>query len=369
MCNLVVLQRYFYREIFVLSILVSLSLVGILALYRGGEVLQELAGEGIDFLGFLVLVLTSVPELMELLLPVGFLVAILSILHRLRESKELLISLLSGVRPWEMMRPFLVMGVGVGLLTSLLSFYVAPMSREASDETLRDMLSDRWSSLVKPGRFVNFLKDMTVYAHGRDEDGVLEGVVLDDARDGFGHVVAADRAVLDQQGKNLLVLLRGVTVMRKEQRLRLEGLQVPLEVDTWSYTGSGDPTRLGMGEIYEKLEAGDAGLEDGVLLEIEWHRRLSRFPMVLALVSLACSLMFLLRQERMLSRRPVILASLGALGLELTNLLLQKSALDNPEMALSFLLLLYPLYMVPVLLCCAWVWLGSRFYAYGKEGV
>lgn len=359
-----VLRRYFYREIGVLCFLCSFSLVLILSLYRGGEILQELSSQGLDLYGFFLLVLFSVPELLELLLPVGLFVGLLMTLQRLRVGKELLVILFSGMSFWRVFSPILLVGLVVGVLTSLLSFYIAPHYRAVSDDVLRAMFEDRWASLVRPGVFVTLTKDIRVYSHSRDDDGSLSGIVIGDGRgEGSGeNLIVARRAELVGGEGRLVVKLTGVNLVRDDNFARLDTLSLPLNVETWNYFGSENPTRLSIGEVYGAMSVASDEREL-TELKIEWHRRLSRFPMVLSLVVVGCLFLLLAKYQRNVSRAPVVWASVSVLFFELVNLFLQKQALDNPADAQQILLILYPLYIIPIIVGGAMIWRASRVKA------
>ena len=357
-----VLSRYVYRDIGLSTFLTSLSLVLILAMYRGAEILQEFASEGLDVYYFFLVVVLALPELLELLLVVGFLVGMLSFLQRFRTGKEILIVWFAGCTPTDLLKPLLKMGVVVGLLVWGLSFYLAPLTRSLSDEVLQDMLSDRWGSLIKPGRFVTFLDGLTVYANSRSEDGVLRGVVIEDARDENNEprTFIAEEARLGMDKLHLLVSLSKVHLVQQEQRARMESLQIPLRIDLWSYIDHHDPTRLDIHQLYQAAfpQTLDATSK---LMQIDFHRRMTRLLMVLTVSVVAAGFLFLAPYARSVQRYPVVCASCVALFLELGNLSIQKFALDGlPAEAPQRLLWLYVLYLVPLVVGFSFLWFKSR---------
>jgi lipopolysaccharide export system permease protein len=160
------------------------------------------------FLGISALIL---PLLIMILAPFALMIAAAYVLNRFGEDAELIVMNASGMGPWQIFRPFLIVGLLTSLLVFAMSFYVSPLCLHALREWGTEIRADLLSTLVQPGRFVKFGDRLTFHVRERQPNGELRGVMLDDQRDpGERVTILAERGdVLKKNGATYLLMRNG----------------------------------------------------------------------------------------------------------------------------------------------------------------
>jgi len=216
-------DRYILSQLFRVFGFFALVLVGIYWINRAVILLERYLAEGQG--GGLVLQLTllSVPTIMVFVLPVAGFAAATYVTNRLHSDSELVVIQATGYSVFRLVRPFLVFGLLLALLLSVLAHLVVPASQrhlEDVETRLREAISAR---LIVPGTFQSPTPGVTVYVREVDPDGALRGLLVRDRREiGRDTTYNANRALLVRNPDGpRLVMLDGMaqTLHLPERRL------------------------------------------------------------------------------------------------------------------------------------------------------
>ena len=161
----------------------ALVLVGVYWINRAVILLDRYLSEGQG--GGLVFQLTllSIPAIMLIVLPIAGFVASAYVTNRLHSDSELVVVQATGYDAFRLVRPFLVFGLILALLLSLLAHLLVPLSMQrlgALGVQLADAVSSR---LIVPGAFQSPTDGVTVYVRDIAADGSLQGLLVYDRRD------------------------------------------------------------------------------------------------------------------------------------------------------------------------------------------
>lgn len=161
----------------------SLVLVGVYWINRAVVLLERYLSQGQG--GQLVLEVTilSLPSIIYLVMPIACFVTVLYATNRLYADSELVVVQASGFGAFRLARPYLVFGLVVAVMMSLLAHAVVPLSMIRFND-IRAQLAEAISSrLLEPGNFQEPTEGVTVYVRGVDADGRLNDVLIHDERD------------------------------------------------------------------------------------------------------------------------------------------------------------------------------------------
>ncbi len=191
-----ILDRYFLRETLLAlgAVLVVLLLVLLGGLFV--RLLGRVADGSLDTALLFPLVFWGSMQSLSTLLSVSLFLAVLISLGRFYRDSEIYAMRASGLGPWGLLRPFLLLGGGVALLLALLAFWVNPWATLRAHE-LRDLAVKKLDLAgVTPGRFISqSAAHRVVFAEGLSADGrYLEGLYIFQRRQGTLQVMTARRA-------------------------------------------------------------------------------------------------------------------------------------------------------------------------------
>ena len=191
-----IIHRYLIKD--VISNFLAILLVLLLILLGGVfvKLLGKVADGSIEFdLVFPLLLWGSVSSLTTLLVVSAFL-AILLTMGTLYRNSEIHALRTMGIGDAALVRLFLVFGVAIALVLSLLVAWVSPFAA-AKTQALRQEAVSRFDlAAVMPGRFISLPgADRVIFAGGRDDDsGELENIVLFSGRGNNLKVMTASSA-------------------------------------------------------------------------------------------------------------------------------------------------------------------------------
>src|SRR5262249_8843132 len=131
-------------------------------------------------LKFLLLLL---PGLMALLLPVAVFIAVMFVYQRLNADSEMVIMRSSGISDLGLAQPAVLFGLGMTLISYVLSLYAIPASTRDYHDIQQAVANNLASVVVEAGLFTDLTPGVTFFAHSRDRAGGLAGIIVDDSRD------------------------------------------------------------------------------------------------------------------------------------------------------------------------------------------
>jgi lipopolysaccharide export system permease protein len=279
------LRRYLLREIggaFLAGIAVFSS---ILFLLRAIDLIEMIFARGVPAALVLRLLGAILPSLIEVTLPMAFLLAVVSALGRMAADRETLALRAAGINVWQVLPPVLALALFVGAASLALSMTARPWGHTEIEGTLFEIAKTRASAALKPRFFNTDFERMVVYVDRIEpESGDLIGVLLSDERSGGErHAVFAHTGRVgghEDSGRLFLQLLDGTSVSSRESYAdydvtKFRSLEVSLELRT--ATGdrpiNDEPAAMRWSELRSELMGGNAGRAREASIEL--HRRFS----------------------------------------------------------------------------------------------
>jgi len=291
----VVIDRYIFR-LWLMPFIAFLGLTtGVLLLGRTLRVLGLVVERGVEWSVLASMLMAILPYFLVLTLPMAFFFAMQNVITRLHQDSEM-----DAFRAAGLSYPRLLRSLGiVAIILFAFLLYTAmewmPMGQRSFQTLLYAVQESKATPGFTPQRFANEIESMTVYIQGEDEEGVLQGFMLEDNRPGGPVIYLAETAKIERSGRNLLFrLTNGTRLEGKEDKLRALSFE--------QYDVSINAGDLGLGKMPQWrnriFEMGIAELwnhrktDSSSDATAEWHRRfvLPSTILVLMLFALPLSL-------------------------------------------------------------------------------
>lgn len=209
--------RYLLKETFKSQLAVFLVLMSIFITNKFVRVLAEASDGEIPaslVLGFLAL---STPYLASLILPLSLFLGIMLAHGRLYVDSEMAVMRACGISEWYITRVMLVLATAMGVLTAVLTLWLAPLSIESEYQLEEKAEADSGLTALIAGRFQQTANQKAViFVHeiGTDDDRLQKVFLAQyDKQDEDGvHLVYADKGNVTSgvDGSQQLVLNQGV---------------------------------------------------------------------------------------------------------------------------------------------------------------
>lgn len=175
--------RYILSRLGGPMLLTCVTLTGVGWLTQSLQFIDYIVNRGLGIGTFLYLSTLILPSILWVILPIALFISMLYAFHKLAAESELVIFWGAGIGLKELMKPVMIFTGGVMLLSYLVGLYLLPASyREFKD--MQAFIRDNYASLLlQEGVFATPTKGLTVYIRERDEDGKLNGMLVQDSRD------------------------------------------------------------------------------------------------------------------------------------------------------------------------------------------
>lgn len=213
-----ILFRYFAREI-MFTMLVVISVVLVISMgWRFSGYLEKAAAGNMASDILLPLMIYRLPGFLELIIPVGFFLAILLAYGRFHADREMVVMHACGVSEWRIVRMTLLLALLVMLVTAAIALWLKPLGEQRVESLLTDRTVTEFDALL-PGRFQTLGSGKRVtWTEDFTSNGQLRGVFINEfsklaEQDEPGEAVtvisSSGSTRVDESGRRFLVLKDG----------------------------------------------------------------------------------------------------------------------------------------------------------------
>lgn len=205
-------DRYVLAQLLVLFGFFSLVLVAIFWINKAVSLFDRLIGDGQSAMVFLEFSALGLPSLIGTMMPISSFAAAVYVTNRLNNESELTVMQATGTSPWRLARPVFAFGLIVGIMMSILTHALVPLSRQQLSLREAEISQNVTAKLLSEGEFLHPSDGVTFYIGTIEPDGGLVNVYLSDRRNPSETVTyTASRAFLVRNGTATnLIMVEGM---------------------------------------------------------------------------------------------------------------------------------------------------------------
>jgi len=210
-----VLDRYILRLWWQPFIGALLLVTTVLLLGRTLKLLGLFAAKEIEWSIMGTMLLAVTPYFLVLTLPIAFLFAAQHLLIRLQQDNELDALQAAGISHLRLLRPLFAVALLLWLLLSWTALQWMPQGQKMFQVLMVAITKLKAAPEFPPQQIDQSLDNITIYIKGKDKNGTMHGLLLEDHRYKMPVIYMAQSAELTRDGSNLIFTLHHGT--------RLEG--------------------------------------------------------------------------------------------------------------------------------------------------
>ncbi|MCV6593161.1 MAG: LPS export ABC transporter permease LptF [Silicimonas sp.] len=205
-------DRYILAQLLQLFGFFALVLVLVYWVNRAVSLFDQLIANGQSAVVFLEFTALSLPNVIRVVLPIAGFAGTVYATNRLMSESELVVVQSTGFSPWRLMRPVLIFGVLVFLMSSTLAHFLVPVSQARLADRSAEIAENMTARLLSEGRFLHPAEGVTFYIREISPRGVLQNVFLSDGRTPDRTVTYTAREALLVRGETspTLVMIDGM---------------------------------------------------------------------------------------------------------------------------------------------------------------
>jgi|TARA_B100000787_G_scaffold168221_1_gene156568 lipopolysaccharide export system permease protein len=201
--------NFFLLTIFTISIIIWVL--------QAVNYLDFVIEDGHGFLVYFNYTLLSFPKIFSRIFPFAIFLTFSYIFLKYENKNELVIFWTFGIKKIHFINFFIKFSFIFVLLSLLLNAFIAPLSQDKARSFIRSSDLDFFESILKPKKFIDIIKNLTIYFDEKTEKGELKNIFLNDQSNANeSQTTFAKTGKLVVRGdKRILVLYDGKTINDK----------------------------------------------------------------------------------------------------------------------------------------------------------
>jgi len=198
--------KFFLLTIFTISIIIWVL--------QAVNYLDFVIDDGHGFFVYFKFTLLSFPKILSRIYPFAVFLSFSYILLKYEDKNELIIFWNFGINKIYFINYFIKVSFFFVILSILLNALITPMAQNKAKSFIRSSNLDFFESALKPKKFVDIVKNLTIYYEKKNENGELENMFLNDkSSPNESQTTIAKTGKFEMRGnKKILVLYDGKTI-------------------------------------------------------------------------------------------------------------------------------------------------------------
>ena len=164
--------KFFLLTIFTISIIIWVL--------KAVNYLDFVVEDGHGFFVYFNYTLLSFPKIFSRIYPFAIFISFSYILLKYEEKNELIIFWNFGIKKINFINFFIKFSLLFMLLSLLLNALIVPLAQDKARSFIRSSNLDLFESMLKPKKFVDIIKNLTIYYDEKNMDGELKNIFLND---------------------------------------------------------------------------------------------------------------------------------------------------------------------------------------------
>jgi lipopolysaccharide export system permease protein len=166
---------YDYLSFFILTI-ISVSVI--VWIFQAVNFLDLIAEDGKSYITYINYSLLNLPKIISKIFPFILFFSYFYILNKYELSNELLIFWNNGINKIQLVHFFFYVSLILMCFQLLLSIFIVPNALKYSRDLMNDESINLFEGFLKPGKFNDNVKDLTIYADEKNKNGDLINIFI-----------------------------------------------------------------------------------------------------------------------------------------------------------------------------------------------
>ena len=207
------LFAHFLKDALFFFILMSLSLGLIVWVIQAVNYLDFITEDGHSFYIYFSYTLYSFPKIIHRILPFVFFVSLFYQINKYELKNELIIFWTAGISKFQFIKVILSFSLLFFIFQIFIGAYVSPIGQDKARNFIRNSNIDFFPSLFQEGKFIDVVKNLSIFIENEEPDGVYNNIFLKElsiSSNNISRVIHAKKGFLkNDEKKRYLELFDG----------------------------------------------------------------------------------------------------------------------------------------------------------------
>ncbi|MDC3036291.1 LptF/LptG family permease [Candidatus Pelagibacter sp.] len=164
----------------------------------------------------------SFPKIIHRIFPFIFFITLFYVIISYEVRNELSIFWINGISKIVFVNRIILFSIFLMFFQILLGSYVSPTSQYKARNYLKNSNIDFFTSLIKEGKFINVVKDLTIFIEKKNKDGSYSDIFLDDSTKKYSKMIYAKKGVLiDNKKEKIFRLTNGRVINNENSKINI----------------------------------------------------------------------------------------------------------------------------------------------------
>lgn len=199
------------KEIFLFFLISSIALTLIIWVIQAVNYLDIVTEDGHSFKVYFLFTLLSLPKIFSQSLPFVFFLSVFYIVSDYEDKNQLLIYWSYGVNKLQVINQIIQLSLIFVIFQIIFSTIAVPYTQDKSRSYIRSSNLDFFPNLIKPKKFIDTVKGLTIFIDEKNEDGSFSKILLKDETNtnNIQIIIAEKGNIILKDNKKTLLLNNG----------------------------------------------------------------------------------------------------------------------------------------------------------------
>ena len=162
------------------------------------------------------------PKIIHRILPFIFFISLFYTLIMYEFRHELNVFWLNGINKIQLTNKIIFLAIVMMFFQIFLGSYVSPTAQFKARDLLKHSNIDFFTSLIKEGKFINVVKDLTIFIEKKNEDGSYTDIFIDDSTKKNSKMIYAKNGILiDNKKQKIFKLSNGRVINNDKSKINI----------------------------------------------------------------------------------------------------------------------------------------------------
>ena len=167
-------------------------------------------------------IIFNFPKIIHRIIPFIFFISIFYMMNNYELRNELSIFWIHGVSKIEFANKIISLSVILMIIQIILGSFFSPAAQYKGREFLKDSNIDFFTSLIKEGKFINVVSDLTIFIDKKNDDGSYSNIFLDDSTKSNSKMIYAKSGrLIDNNQKKIFKLYNGEVINNEKLKINV----------------------------------------------------------------------------------------------------------------------------------------------------
>ncbi len=187
--------------------------------FQAVNYLDIMIEDGRDYLVYLKFSLLNFPKILSKILPFVLFFSIFYVTTKYELSNELIIFWNFGIHKMQIVNFIFIVSIFLMLLQIFLASLIVPSSQDLARSFLRSSTINFYENFIKPQKFNDTIRGVTIYSEGKDKDGKLSNLYIKRELENSEYQITYAKSGEFKEISNttVLVLYNGATISGKDK--------------------------------------------------------------------------------------------------------------------------------------------------------